>query len=158
MASEICNQGLGDINGTADRVNNNDPANAVLSLSLWVSTATDATIRDVDDIAALEATALVTEAADGSYARIVLDDTDIGATTVDDGADTRSFDIADQVWSSLAGGELITKMAVGYDSDSTGGTDANIVLFAHYDFVVTPNGGDVTAQINASGLWSATQA
>lgn len=158
MASSIVNQGLGKINGWVDIIDNNWLTNSVFVLALWVSTATDATWQDLDDFAAAEADGDIAEAADGSYARILLDDTDIGATTVDDGADTMSFDIADQTWSSLAGGESITKLTVGFDSDSTGGTDANITLGAQYDFLVTPNGGDVIAQINASGLWSAAPA
>lgn len=158
MASEIANVGLGRINEIIERINNNDPANAVLVFSLFVGGAvTDNDLRDADTKAAVEALTGVSEAADASYNPIVLDDTDFGPTTVDDGADTRSATLANQTWSALAGGESITKLNAGYDSDSTSGTDANIENFANYDFVVTPNGGDVTAQINASGLWSASR-
>lgn len=158
MASEVCNQALGEINGYARIVDSNILTNAVLVLALFVAGDTDNSIRDADTFSAVEALGSTAEVTDGSYARIILDDTDIGATTVDDSGDTRSFDIGDQTWSSLAGGDAITKLIVGYDSDSTGGTDANIIPIAHYDFSVTSNGGDVVAQVNASGLWSATQA
>ena len=158
MASEICNISLGRMNEFAERTNDSDPTNAVFVLALIVDAAvTDNDYRDADTMSAFEAIVGATEVTDGSYARIILDDTDIAASTVDDTGDTRSFDIADQTWASLAGGDAITKLVVGYDSDSTAGTDANIVAVAHYDFVVTSNGGDVVAQINASGLWQAGQ-
>lgn len=157
MGNLITTQGLGYINAYADRVNDSDPANAVLVLALWTGTETDDNLGDADTFTAVAATS-VTESTATNYARIVLDDTDISGTVVDDATNTRTFDIADQVWSSLGPGTAITRLIVGYDSDSTAGTDANIIPLAIYDFSITPNGGDVTAQPSASGLWSAARA
>lgn len=157
MASEVCNVSGGKINAYADNVNDNTPANAVLVLALFVGAgATDNDYRDADSLSAIEALSTA-EVTDVSYSRIILSDLDVAASTVDDVGDTRSFDIADQTWVALDGSDSITKLVVGYDSDSAAGTDADIVPCAHYDFVVSTNGSDVTAQINAGGLWSAGQ-
>jgi len=157
MPNEVANVALGRQNELFDRVNNNDPANSVLEIHLWEGVETDANLRDADTIAAVAALALTESTATG-YASLVLTDADIGASVVDDGADTRSADIADQTFPNIGPGTGITRLTIGYDADSTGGTDANIELAAFYDFVVTPNGGHVTAQVNAGGIWSSTQA
>jgi hypothetical protein len=36
---------------------------------------------------------------------------------------------------------------IGYDSDTTGGTDTGVVPCTMHDFVVTPDGSDITAAI-----------
>lgn len=158
MASSIVNQGLGSMNGFATIINNNWLANSAFVLSLWISSATDATWQDLDTVAAAEADGNIAEVTDVSYARIVLTDSDIGAITVTDGADTASFDIADQTWSSLAGGDSITKMTVAFDEDTGAGTDANLLLVAQYDCGHMSNGGDLTVAPHANGLWSAAPA
>ena len=158
MADFIYNFSLGDINGRADRVDDNDPTNSALIVMLLSAADTDGTHRDVDDFSALLATS-ATETTATSYARKVLTDSDIAGSTVDDAGDTRSTDISDQTWSSIGGttDTALTDMVVGYDSDTTGGTDANIEPISQHDFVLaSTNGGDVVAQINASGLWSAS--
>lgn len=159
MASLMANVALGRANELAGRVDGNDPANSVLVLVLCTGSETDDNLGDADTLAAALALS-VDEATATNYARIVLSDTSIGATTVDDATNRRTFDIADQTWSSLGGASnnTLTRLLVGYDSDSTGGTDSNIELVAIYDFSITTNGGDVTAQINASGLWYASRA
>lgn len=159
MASLMANVALGRANELAGRVDANDPANSVLVLVLCTGSETDDNLGDADTLAAAIALS-VDEATATNYARIILSDTSIGATTVDDSTNRRTFDIADQTWSSLGGASnnTLTRLLVGYDSDSTGGTDANIELVAIYDFSITTNGGDVTAQINASGLWYASRA
>ena len=40
--------------------------------------------------------------------------------------------------------------------DTTAGTDANIVPLTMHDFVVTPDGSDITAQIAAAGFYRAS--
>ena len=155
MAAGVCNASKGKINEYAARVNANDPADAVLVLALFIgSGATDDDYTDADTFSAIEALQTA-EVTDPSYGRIILDDTAIGATTIDDGANSQSFDIADQTWTALSGGDSVTKLVVGFDADSTSGTDADIIPCTHHDFVLLTNGSDVVAQ-SPSGLWSAT--
>lgn len=147
------NQALGRLNEFAERVNDNDPAGAEFDIALFEGSITDDTAGDLDTMADVTGSAL-TESTATNYARIVLTDLDVGASTVDDGANTRSFDIADQVWTSLGPGTAITRLVIAYGE---GGVDSTLIPCAIYDFPVTPNGGNVTAQINASGLWTATR-
>lgn len=157
MASGIAHISLGAMNMLAEIVDGNIVTPSAFVLALFVSADTDDALQDADDLAAVEALSSTAEVTDGSYARIVLDDTDIGATTIDDSGNTASFDIADQTWSSLAGGDSITKLCIFYDADTAAGTDSDLRHVAQYDFSVTTNGGNVTAQ-TPSGLWSASNA
>jgi hypothetical protein len=159
MGNLMANVALGRANELAGRVDGNDPANSALVLVLCTGTETDDNLGDASTLAAAIALA-VNEANATNYARIVLTDTGIGATTVDNTTNRRSFDIANQTWSSLGGAtnNTLTRLLVGYDSDTTGGTDSNIELVAIYDFAITTNGGDITAEINTDGLWYSARA
>jgi hypothetical protein len=159
MGTLLANVALGRANELAARVDGNDPVNSVFVLVLCTGSETDDNLGDATTLAAAIALA-VNESTATNYARITLSDTSIGATTVNNTSNTRSFDIADQTWSSLGGAsnDTLTRLLIGYDSDSTGGTDSNIELVGIYDFSITTNGGDITATINASGLWTATRA
>ena len=65
------------------------------------------------------------------------------------------MDFADQTWSAVASGDVWTDLLVCYDRDTTGGTDSNIVPMTQHDFAVTPDGSDITAQLNAAGFFRA---
>lgn len=133
-----------------ERINANDPTNSVLVWSLWNITASDATQRDLDDFAAIEASgtnAELTSGTNANYARKVLDNTSGITVTYDDTNDRVDLDCADQTWTALGAGTNVTAAISGYDSDSTGGTDSGILPVTQHDFVITPDGSDVTAQI-----------
>jgi hypothetical protein len=74
--------------------------------------------------------------------------------TTDDTNNWKSTDVADVTWTA-ATGNPVSALIVCYDPDTTGGTDADLIPLAKYDFVVTPAGGDVTATINTGGLFRA---
>jgi hypothetical protein len=82
--------------------------------------------------------------------RKTLDQTGGITVTYDDTNDRVDVDTPDQTWAALAndGTGAISDIAVGYDSDSTAGTDANVLPVSFHDFSITPDGSDVTAQIN----------
>ena len=133
----------------AERINANDPTNAVFVLELINTSATDATLRDLDTFAQIESdanTAELTSGTNANYARKTIAD---GAVTItyDDTNDRVDVDIADQTWTALGAGTAITDVVIGYDSDSTGGTDTGIVPVTQHDFAITPDGSDVTATI-----------
>ena len=75
--------------------------------------------------------------------------------TVDDANDWVDVDFADPVWTA-ASGNAVSALLVCYDPDTTAGTDNDIVPISKHDFVVTPNGGDITAQIATGGFLRAT--
>ena len=74
MANQVFNIALGRMAEFYNRVDSNDPTNAALIVIAWVSTATDAVIKDLDDVAAVESDANTAEATNTNYARKVLTD------------------------------------------------------------------------------------
>lgn len=141
-----------------NRVASNDPANSALVVVLLKASEADATLQDYDTLGAILAEAGNTEADFTNYARKVLTDADLTAVTPNDTDNRQDADFADQVWSSAGGASnnTLTKLLICYDADTTGGTDANIVPIAYYDFAVTTGGGDLTAQLNAAGYLRAS--
>ena len=156
MADFVFNIAKGRVAELYNRVDLSDPTNAVLVVTAWVNAAADAACIDVDDHAALEAVASVAEATNTGYARKTLSDADIVAFAPDDTNDRVDLDIPDQTWTSVSAGDNWTDLTISYDSDSTGGTDSGIVPMTQHDFSVTPNGGDITAQIAAAGFFRAS--
>ena len=157
MADLVFNIAKGRIVEYYNRVESNDPTNSALVLTLFTGAITDATLKDLDTLAAIEADAGAAEVTDGSYARIVLESAELASLPApDDTNDRFDVDMPDQTWSALAGGDSITRLILCYDSDTTGGTDANIIPLCSYDFVLTSDGSDVTAQVNAAGFFRAS--
>lgn len=160
MANFVFNRSKGRVTEFATRINANDPANSIFSISLWAyGAATDDTIGDLDDVAAVEANANAAELTSGTnanYARKTLTDASGITITYDDTNNWVDVDIPDQTWTALGAGTNPTDLIVAYDSDSTGGTDANILPCTSHDFAVTPDGSDVTAVIAAGGFYRAS--
>lgn len=157
MADLVFNVSKGSVAAYHNRVNDNDPANSALIVVLLKTAAADSTLRDQDTLAAILAGGS-TEADFTNYARKILTDADIAAATVDDANDRVDADIPDQTWTAAGGASnnTLAKLLICYDSDTTAGTDTNIVPLTAHDFVVTTNGGDITAQIAASGYFRAS--
>lgn len=108
----------------------------------------DATLRDYDDLGAI-LTAANDEATFTGYARV----TASGVTvTVDDTNDRVDVDCADPSWSPTSA-EAIGALLITYDSDTTAGTDANILPLFKDDFALTtPVTGTVTYQVATGGF------
>lgn len=158
MANFVFNIAKGKVAEYAERVNANDPTNAAFIICLFNTSATDATLKDLDTLAAIEAdanTAELTSGTNANYVRKTLDQTGGITVTVVDGSDWVDVDIPDQTWTALGAGTAITDILIAYDSDTTAGTDSNIVPLSWHDFAVTPDGSDVTAQIATSGFFRA---
>lgn len=160
MANQVFNVALGRVAEFYNRVDQNDPANAVLVLAVWNVTGVEATVeaavKDADTVSAVEALADIAEVTNPGYSRIVLDDTDLVAFAPDDANDRVDLDFPDQTFSSVSAGDAWTDLSVNFDSDSTGGADSAIIPCTWHDFVVTPNGGDITAQVDAAGFYRAS--
>lgn len=156
MADFVFNIAKGRVAELYNRVDTNDPANSALVIAVFNAGDADASILDVDTLAAIEALASTAEVANTNYARKVLTDADLVAFAPDDTNDRVDLDIPDQVWTAIAAGTAWTDLVICYDSDTTAGTDANIVPCTWHDFAVTPNGGDITAQIAATGFYRAS--
>ena len=150
------NRGLGRMTEWAERVNANDPTNAVLVIMVLATSGieSDAVLKDKDDFAAI-VSGTTNEVTNTNYARKVLDQTGGITITYDDTNDRVDVDIPDQTWTGVAAGDGWNDIVIGYDSDSTGGTDSAILPGTLHDFVVTPDGSDITAQIATAGFFRA---
>lgn len=155
MGDQIFNIAKGRFVEFARRVDGNDPANSALHIEVLATAGieSDAVLLDKNDLADLVsgATNIVTNS---GYA-----DKQITASITfgpDDTNDRADVDIPDQTFTAIAAGDGWQDFVVCYDNDTGAGTDANIVVSSMHDFVVTPDGSDITAQINAAGIQRAS--
>jgi len=156
MGNFVYNVALGRVAELYNRVDTNDPTNsALIVVVIDANGVTDATLKDIDDLAAVLATA-ANEVTNTNYARKTLTDTDIVAFAPDDTNDRVDLDIPDQTWTAVAAGDAWEDIIICYDSDTGAGTDANIIPLTQHDFAVTPDGSDITAQIAATGFYRAS--
>lgn len=109
----------------------------------------DSTLQDYDDLSTLLAG---TSNEQTTMGRKTLTNVSV---TLNDTTQVATVDCDDIVWTS-ATGNATGKLLICYDGDTTAGTDSNIVPVAGYDFTATPDGSNITAQINASGLFTAS--
>ena len=157
MADFVFNIAKGRVAEFYNRVDSNDPANSALVIAVLATAGleSDAVLKDFDTLSAVVA-GTTNEVTNTGYARKVLTDTDLAALAVDDTNDRIDLDIPDQTWTAVAAGDGWSKLIVCYDSDTTGGTDANIIPLTAHDFVVTPDGSDITAVIATAGFFRAS--
>lgn len=156
MADFLFNVAKGKVAELASRVNGNDPANSAFIIDVLATAGVeaDATLRDKTTFADLVsgATNFVTQAS----IRKTLDQAGGITVTIDHTNDRTDVDIPDQTWVAVSAGDGFNDIVIGYDNDTTGGTDANIVPLTLHDFVIVPDGSDITAQINAAGIYRAS--
>lgn len=157
MANLVFSIALGRVAELYNRVDSNDPANSALVMLVLATSGieSDATLRDVDTVTALVA-GTTNEVTNSGYARKVLTDADIVAFAPDDANDRVDLDIPDQTWTGVAAGDGWNDIVIAYDNDTIAGTDANLIPLTLHDFVLTPDGSDITAQIAAAGFYRAT--
>lgn len=159
MADLIFNIAKGKIAEYAARVNANDPANSALIIVALDATGlvSDATMKDYDTLAAILAGAS-NEATNTGYARITLTDASSITVNTDDSGDEQYVDIPDQTFVTVLGdgGGDWGALLVCYDSDTTGGSDTNIVPISKHDFAVSPDGTSIIVQIPTNGVFAAT--
>jgi len=157
MADQVFNIALGRVAELYNRVDLNDPTNAALIVAVLATSGieSDAVLKDKDDLAAVVAGA-TNEVTNTNYARKTLVDSDLVAFAPDDVNDRVDLDIPDQTWTAVASGDGWNDLLVCYDSDTGAGTDANIVPLTQHDFVVVPDGSDITAQVDSAGFFRAS--
>lgn len=132
------------------RVNANDPTNSVFLMRFLANSGleADSVLIDKDDWSALVSGTTDFATNTGAVTK-TFDQTGGLTRTVDDTNDRVALDAPDTTWTAVAndGTGAIGALVIGYDSDSTAGTDANVVPVSKHDFAVTPDGSDITAQI-----------
>lgn len=151
MADFVYNRSKGRVAQFAELIigNASPYANAAFIVEVVNTSATDATLKDLDDFAAIEADANTAEVTNSGYARKTVTEAASAITvTYDDTNDRVDVDIPDQTWTAVAAGTAWTDVIIGFDNDTTGGTDSNILPCTQHDFGITPDGSDITATIN----------
>lgn len=159
MADSVFNIAKGRTVEFYNRVKSNDPANSAFILVLLKVSESDATLIDYDDLSTLLGAAGNTEADFTNYARKTLTDADLDALPAPDDTNNRyDLDLPDQTYTSAGGGtnNSLVKALICYDSDTTGGTDANIVPVSQYDFVATTDGSNLNLEWAAAGFYRAS--
>jgi hypothetical protein len=91
------------------------------------------------------------EVTNSGYAHKVITGASLASLSPDNTTDRMYNDMPDQTWSTVAAGDAWAKLLICYDSDTTSGTDSSIVPMHCFDFIKTPDGTDITAQIASGG-------
>jgi hypothetical protein len=156
MADLVHNIAKGRMAEWHHRVDNSDPTNAALIVSIWNNdgSSTDDEVRGAITVAAIEALAGVTERTANGWERRTLTDADVSAITIDHTNDRVDLDIPDQTYTAVVT-DAATDAEISYDSDTTAGADTDILPGTWHDFVIAPDGSDVTMQVNSAGYFRA---
>jgi hypothetical protein len=153
MADFVFNIAKGRVHQLAKNVDDGSPAASRL-IAVPIETTgieADATLKDHNDLSALLAAANNEQTTMGRKTIAAADIT----ITVDDTNERVDIDINDLVWTG-ATGNAISAIVICYDPDNAAGTDADLIPLTKHDFVVTPDGSDITAQIAAAGFYRAS--
>lgn len=136
-------------------VDTNTPAGAELVVAVLATSGVEAddTLNNADTFSALVAgaTNFVTNS---GYAQKVLAGADLTAFAPDDTNNRVDLDIPDQTWTAVGAGDGWNDVVTGYDPVGSQ-TATDIIPMTQHDFVVTPDGSDITAQIAAAGFYRA---
>lgn len=124
---------------------------ASLLLALFITVESDTLLQSRTTLA--QVTANNTEASFTNYARIF-------ATTgvaVSIASHVTTLTMPNQTWANAGGAsnQSVLKLVAAY-KPSSGATDAQCIPVGEYDFVITTDGSNLTATVNASGLITAT--
>lgn len=150
MANFTFNVALGRVRQYFNNVDSGSPANSRI-ICVPIETAgieADATLRDYDTLQALLAASNNEQLTIG---RKTIPAADI-TITEDDTNERVDIDMADLTYAA-ATGNAISALVLCYDPDNTGGTDADLIPLLKFDFVVTPDGSDIVATVNAAGIF-----
>ena len=111
-----------------NRVDGNDPTNSAFILMILKSGSTSGIngLVDFDTFAAILAGGY-TEVTNTGYSRKTVTDSSISPYVVDDTNNRILLTLPLQTFTTISAGNTWDIVVVGYDSDTTSGTDANIV-------------------------------
>ncbi len=155
MPNIVFNIAAGRVVELYNRVESNDPTNSALIL-VPIETSgleADATLADADTLAAVLAGTTNEQTTMG---RKTLTEADLAALPAPDDTNNRYEVSLPTVTWTAASGNAISKILVCYDSDTTAGTDSNIVPLTMFDFAQTPSGADI--QMTTGVFFRATPA
>lgn len=156
MATYVFNIAKGRVAEFYNRVENNDPSTSALIVMVLATSGLEAqsVLQDVDTFTALVAGA-TNEVTGTGWNRKTLTDTELASFPApDDTNDRYAVAIPTFNWTPDAAADDASLLVIGYDSDTTGGTDANIIPLTAHDFVVSTDGNQVV--VNAGDFFRAS--
>lgn len=157
MADILPNVGLARAAELYIRVDTADPVNCVFTVAALITTALDATLRDLETLALVIADVSTIEATNVGYVRKNIVAADIVAFAPDHVNDRVNLIIPNQTWTGVAAGDNWTDLAICYNPDSTLNDDTLAIPLAIADFAVTTDGSDVSTTFNVLGFLQASQ-
>lgn len=137
MANFVFNIARGSI---AEKIR--DGANIQVLVLATAGIEADDTLNNSATVTALVA-GTTNEVTNTGYARKSIANASV-TLTVDNTANSVALDIADQTWVGVAAGDGWNDVVVAED---VGGADGSRVPLTQHDFVITPDGSDITAQV-----------
>lgn len=154
MADFVFNIAKGKVHQYCENVDSGSPANSRLKVIPLETSGleADSTLKDYNDLSALLGG---TSNEQSTMGRKTLAAADV-TITVDDTNDRVDIDLSDITWTG-ATGNAISKLVIVYCPDGvTPGADSTFIPLTAHDFVITPDGSDVTAQVAAAGFFRAS--
>src|SRR5512134_2908437 len=154
MADFVFNIAKGRVGQYCQNVEDGSPANSRLKVIVLEATGleADAALKDHNDLAALLAG---TSNEQTTMGRKTVAAANI-ALTVDDTNERLDIDMDDQLWTAATGNAVGALVVVYCPDGVTPGADSTFIPLTKHDFVVTPDGSDITAQINTAGFFRAS--
>lgn len=138
-----------------NRVDSDDPTNSALLMVVLAATGleSDATLRTYQTLSALLA-ASNNEVTNANYARKTLTQADLSAFSPNTTTHKTTLSLPLQTFTAIAAGDSWSKVLICYDSDTTGGTDANVLPVVAGDLrvsnaVIVPNGSNIIVDYSA---------
>jgi hypothetical protein len=157
LTNLVYNIALGRVAELYNRVDLNDPATATMVVAILATSGLEAdnTLRDKVTFADL-VSGTTNEVTNTNYVRKIWTDTDIAAFAPDQSGDQVLLAVAvDPTWTSVLTGDGWSRLVICYDATSTGVTATAMIPLTHHDFVVVPDGSNITAQLASTGFFRA---
>lgn len=137
-----------------NRVDSNDPTNSALIMMILAGTGLEQSevLRDKDTFSDL-VSGTTNEVTNTGYARKTLTDADLTTYTVDDSDNSITLEIPVQTFSTISSGDSWAMAVLGYDPDTTAGTDTTVIpITAHVlrlnNSYIVPNGADIVVDLS----------
>lgn len=137
-----------------NRVDSNDPTNSAFIMAVLASSGLEDSevLRDKDTFADVVSgtTNWVTNT---GYSRKTITDADLSVYVVDDTTDSITLTIPVQTFSTISSGDSWAMAVLGYDPDTTAGTDSTIIPVTGHilklnNAYIVPNGGDILIDLS----------
>ena len=154
MANFVFNIAKGRVAQYLQNVEDGSPANSRIKIVPLETTGleADAALKDHNDLAALLAGTSNEQTTLGRKTWAAAD----LALVVDDANERFDADSVDIVWAAATGNAVSALITVYFPDGVTPGADSTGIPLTKHDFVVTPDGSDITAQLAAAGFFRAT--